>query len=79
MFRNTMPRYEVLSQDAMAALDKGWRRLVSEIGVEFVADWALELFRAAGQRVESQVLSRAVRWHAETRVLVNGHRTVVFR
>ena len=33
----------------------------------------------AGRDVESQVLSRAVRWHAESRVLVNGHRTVVFR
>jgi trimethylamine---corrinoid protein Co-methyltransferase len=56
MFRNTMPRYEVLSADAMAALDKGWRRLVSEIGVEFVSDWALDLFRAAGQRVEEQTV-----------------------
>ncbi len=35
--------------------------------------------RAAGRDVESQVLSRAVRWHAETRVLINGNRTVVFR
>jgi formyltetrahydrofolate deformylase len=34
---------------------------------------------AAGRDVESQVLSRAVRWHAETRVIVNGHKTVVFR
>ena len=34
---------------------------------------------AAGRDVESQVLSRAVRWHAETRVLRNGHKTVVFR
>jgi formyltetrahydrofolate deformylase len=34
---------------------------------------------AAGQDVEAQVLSRAVRWHAESRVLLNGHRTVVFR
>jgi len=33
----------------------------------------------AGRDVESQVLSRAVRWHAESRVLVNGNRTVVFR
>ena len=24
-------------------------------------------------------LARAVRWHAESRVLLNGHRTVVFR
>ncbi len=34
---------------------------------------------AAGRDVESQVLSRAVRWHAQSRVLLNGHRTVVFR
>ncbi|MBA2740240.1 MAG: trimethylamine methyltransferase family protein [Nocardioidaceae bacterium] len=51
MFRNQMPRYEVLSGDAMAALDAGWRRIVTEIGVEFMSERALELFRAAGQRV----------------------------
>jgi formyltetrahydrofolate deformylase len=34
---------------------------------------------AAGRDVEAQVLSRAVRWHAESRVLLNGTRTVVFR
>jgi len=34
---------------------------------------------AAGRDVESQVLSRAVRWHSETRILRNGHKTVVFR
>lgn len=33
----------------------------------------------AGKDVEAQVLSRAVRWHAETRILLNGHKTVVFR
>ncbi len=33
---------------------------------------------ALGRDVESQVLSRALRWHAETRILLNGHRTVVF-
>ncbi len=54
MFRNKMPRYEILSEDAMAKLDAGWRRLVTEIGVEFDSDRALELFRAAGQRVEDQ-------------------------
>jgi formyltetrahydrofolate deformylase len=35
--------------------------------------------QAIGQDVEAQVLARAVRWHAEHRVLVDGHRTVVFR
>jgi formyltetrahydrofolate deformylase len=34
---------------------------------------------SAGRDVESQVLSRAVRWHSESRVLLNGHRTVVLR
>ncbi len=33
----------------------------------------------AGRDVESQVLSRAVAWHAQSRILLNGHRTVVFR
>ncbi|WP_155053757.1 formyltetrahydrofolate deformylase [Streptomyces blattellae] len=34
---------------------------------------------AIGRDVEAQVLSRAVEWHSESRVLVNGHCTVVFR
>jgi trimethylamine---corrinoid protein Co-methyltransferase len=54
MFRNQMPRYEILSEESMAVLDKGWRRLVSEIGVEFLSDRALELFRAAGQDVDDR-------------------------
>jgi trimethylamine--corrinoid protein Co-methyltransferase len=56
MFQNTMARYEVLSPDAMATLDKGWRRIVSEIGVEFMSDRALDLFRSAGQRVEGNTV-----------------------
>jgi formyltetrahydrofolate deformylase len=32
----------------------------------------------AGRDVEAQVLARAVTWHAENRVLLNGDRTVVF-
>ncbi|MGR3935888.1 formyltetrahydrofolate deformylase [Streptomyces sp. BRA346] len=32
-----------------------------------------------GRDVEAQVLARAVEWHSESRVLVNGNRTVVFR
>src|SRR3954452_25162988 len=56
MFRNTMPRYEVLSADAMAKLDAGWRRIVTEIGVEFMSERAVELFREAGQRVEDKTV-----------------------
>ena len=31
-----------------------------------------------GRDVERVVLSRAVRWHLEDRVLVHGNRTIVF-
>ena len=37
-----------------------------------------ELVRV-GSDTESQVLARAVRRHVEHRILLNGHRTVVFR
>jgi trimethylamine--corrinoid protein Co-methyltransferase len=56
MFRNTMPRYEVLSAESMDKLDQGWRRLVTEIGVEFMSERALDLFREAGQRVEGNTV-----------------------
>jgi len=42
------------------------------------ADDVAELV-AVGQDVERRVLARAVRWHAEHRVFVNGRKTVVFR
>ncbi|WP_328767050.1 formyltetrahydrofolate deformylase [Streptomyces sp. NBC_00286] len=32
-----------------------------------------------GRDVEARVLSRAVQWHSESRILLNGHHTVVFR
>ncbi|NBQ90124.1 MAG: formyltetrahydrofolate deformylase [Betaproteobacteria bacterium] len=34
---------------------------------------------AVGRDVECVVLARAVRWHVQHRVLMNGHKTVVFR
>ncbi|HEY6135376.1 MAG TPA: formyltetrahydrofolate deformylase [Rubrivivax sp.] len=34
---------------------------------------------AAGRDVECGVLARALRWHVEHRVLMNGHKTIVFR
>ncbi|MGO9080582.1 MAG: trimethylamine methyltransferase family protein [Streptosporangiaceae bacterium] len=56
MFRNRMPRYEILSPDAIGVLDKGWRRIVSEIGVQFAKPEAVELFRAAGQPADGDVV-----------------------
>ncbi len=60
-----------------AELDEG---PIIEQGVERV-DHSLgpEDFTAVGRDVESVVLARAVRWHVEHRVLINGRKTVVFR
>ncbi len=33
---------------------------------------------AIGQDIEARVLARAVTWHAERRVIINGGKTVVF-
>ncbi|MCW5635691.1 MAG: formyltetrahydrofolate deformylase [Rubrivivax sp.] len=38
-----------------------------------------EDFTAVGRDIECVVLARAVRWHVEHRVLLNGHKCVVFR
>jgi len=65
MFQNKSPRYEILSQDAMAVLDTGWRRIVSEMGVEFLSDRALDLFRAAGQKVEGNNVKFDPEWILE--------------
>ncbi|SDP66487.1 formyltetrahydrofolate deformylase [Rhodoferax sp. OV413] len=39
----------------------------------------VEHFTAQGRDTESQVLARAVKWHSEHRVLLNGHKTVIFK
>ena len=39
----------------------------------------VETLTARGRDTESQVLARAVKWHSEHRVLLNGHKTVIFR
>jgi formyltetrahydrofolate deformylase len=40
---------------------------------------SIEDFAAVGCDVECVVLARAVRWHLEHRVMLNGHKTVVLR
>jgi formyltetrahydrofolate deformylase len=39
----------------------------------------VEDLTALGRDTESLVLARAVKWHSEHRVLLNGHKTVVFK
>ena len=54
MFINKMPRYEILSEESMATLTKGWRRIVSEIGIEFASPWAVDMLKEAGQEVSGE-------------------------
>ena len=56
MFVNRMPRYEILSREAIGVLDRGWRRIVSEIGVQFAKPEAVRLFAEAGQKVDGEVV-----------------------
>ena len=45
MLTNDLPRYEILDEAALAELERGWRRIVSELGIEFLYDEALDYFR----------------------------------
>lgn len=56
MFRNDMSYVEVLSPEAIEVIERGWMRLVREIGIEFTHEESLELLRDAGQRVEGEVV-----------------------
>jgi len=41
--------------------------------------YTVEDLTATGRDTEAMVLARAVKWHSEHRVLLNGHKTVIFR
>ncbi len=56
MFVNHMPRFEPLSQEALATIEAGAERLGSEVGVQFDHPRALELFAQAGQTVEGDTV-----------------------
>jgi trimethylamine---corrinoid protein Co-methyltransferase len=53
---NTVPRFEPLSEDALATLDGGVDRLASQVGVQFDHPRAIELFRDAGQTVDGETV-----------------------
>src|ERR1700712_2870964 len=56
MFTNRMPRFEPLSEEALAVIDAGVDRLAAEVGVQFDHPDALEHFRAAGQTIVDQTV-----------------------
>jgi trimethylamine--corrinoid protein Co-methyltransferase len=51
-----MPRFEPLSEEALATIDAGAERLATEIGVQFDHPHALDLFRDAGQTVDGSTV-----------------------
>ena len=65
MLVNDMPRYEILDEAAMATLDRGWRRIVSELGIEFLHDDAIAYLRDAGQQVDGQLVKFDPDWILE--------------
>ena len=56
MFVNRIQPVEVLSEKALETLDGGWRRLVSEVGIEFLHPKALAILERAGQRVVGETV-----------------------
>jgi trimethylamine--corrinoid protein Co-methyltransferase len=62
---NELPRYEILDEAALAELERGWRRIVSELGIEFLYPEALEYFEQAGQKVEGELVKFDPDWILE--------------
>jgi trimethylamine--corrinoid protein Co-methyltransferase len=62
---NELPRFEILDEAALAELERGWRRIVSELGIEFLHADALEYFRQAGQDVEGELVKFDPDWILE--------------
>ena len=65
MLINDLPRYEILDEAALAELERGWRRIVSELGIEFLHPDALEFFKSAGQEVEGELVRFDPDWILE--------------
>lgn len=65
MFQRRMPTYDPLTPDGLDALERGWRRIVSDFGIEFMHEEALELFRRAGQRVDGELVRFDPDWVLE--------------
>ena len=60
-----------------AALDEG--PIIEQDVARVNHSFTVDDLTAQGRDTESQVLARAVKWHSEHRVLVNGHKTVIFK
>jgi trimethylamine--corrinoid protein Co-methyltransferase len=62
---NDLPRYEILDEAALGELDRGWRRIVSELGIDFLHDEAIAVLADAGQEVDGQLVRFDPDWILE--------------
>src|SRR3977135_3927653 len=62
---NELPRYEILDEAALAELERGGRRIVSELGLEFLYPEALEYFAQARQKGEGELVKFDPDWILE--------------
>jgi len=62
---NELPRFEILDEAALEELERGWRRIVSELGIEFLHADALEYLRKAGQNCEGELVKFDPDWILE--------------
>jgi trimethylamine---corrinoid protein Co-methyltransferase len=65
MLVNDLPRYEILDEAALGELDRGWRRIVSELGIDFLHDEAIAVLADAGQEVDGQLVRFDPDWILE--------------
>lgn len=65
MLERRLPLLEPLAPAALDAIERGWQRLVAEIGIRFDHPEALRLLAAAGQRVEGDVVRFDPDWVLE--------------
>jgi trimethylamine--corrinoid protein Co-methyltransferase len=65
MLVNEMPRYEILDEASLEELERGWRRIVSELGIDFLHDEALQVLKDAGQDVDGQLVKFDPDWILE--------------
>ena len=65
MLVNDLPRYEILDEAAMGELDRGWRRIVSDLGIDFLHPEALDYFAKEGQTIEGDVVKFDPEWILE--------------
>ena len=65
MLVNDLPRYEILDEAALGELDRGWRRIVSELGIDFLHEEAIAVLADAGQEVDGQLVRFDPDWILE--------------